>query len=476
MIDPLKHRFAALRSRAEFHSLRYVQRSGEYLSVRRNVSEPPHFSQDRGAMLCVRLNGVEAYAATNDLSAAGLQAALEQAERQAERIARHALFDVRGLPPASGRSQYRSPNQDAPFPSLAECYELLAEESAKVPRDERLVNWSVFLEVSRQEQLYLNSAGAEQYHEQRFVYPGASVTAYDGHDSQTRSFGGHHAGQQGGAEVIERLGLVGAAPRIADQALQLLAAPNTPSGRCDLLLMPDQMILQIHESIGHPLELDRILGDERNYAGTSFIKTEDFGRYQYGSSLLNVSFDPEIPEELASYRQDDDGSPARKEYLIREGRLLRPLGGALSQHRSGLEGGQQPRQQLEPRAHRPHGQSQPGARRQELRPTGGRYRARGADVLQPLLVDRRRTQQVPVRLRMGPVDRGRRTQGRGEEPQLPGRLRAVLAQPQRGGRRRHLRGARHPYCGKGEPNQVIRVGHASPACVFSDVDVFGGDA
>ncbi|MEG7266623.1 DNA gyrase modulator, partial [Pseudomonas aeruginosa] len=88
MIDPLKHRFAALRSRAEFHSLRYVQRSGEYLSVRRNVSEPPHFSQDRGAMLCVRLNGVEAYAATNDLSAAGLQAALEQAERQAERIAR----------------------------------------------------------------------------------------------------------------------------------------------------------------------------------------------------------------------------------------------------------------------------------------------------------------------------------------------------------------------------------------------------
>ncbi len=67
-------------------------------------------------MLCVRLNGVEAYAATNDLSAAGLQAALEQAERQAERIARHVLFDVRGLPPASGRSQYRSPNQDAPFP------------------------------------------------------------------------------------------------------------------------------------------------------------------------------------------------------------------------------------------------------------------------------------------------------------------------------------------------------------------------
>ncbi|MGC3664040.1 PmbA/TldA family metallopeptidase, partial [Pseudomonas aeruginosa] len=109
MIDPLKHRFAALRSRAEFHSLRFVQRSGEYLSVRRNVSEPPHISQDRGAMLCVRLNGVEAYAATNDLSAAGLQAALVQADRQAELIARHAVFVVRGLRAASGGSQYGSP-------------------------------------------------------------------------------------------------------------------------------------------------------------------------------------------------------------------------------------------------------------------------------------------------------------------------------------------------------------------------------
>ncbi len=260
-------------------------------------------------MLCVRLNGVEAYAATNDLSAAGLQAAPEQAERRsrADRPAR----PVRRPRIAAGKRplavSLAEPGR--PFPLLAECYELLAEESAKVPRDERLVNWSVFLEVSRQEQLYLNSAGAEQYHEQRFVYPGASVTAYDGHDSQTRSFGGHHAGQQGGAEVIERLGLVGAAPRIADQALQLLAAPNTPSGRCDLLLMPDQMILQIHESIGHPLELDRILGDERNYAGTSFIKTEDFGRYQYGSSLLNVSSTRKSPRSWPATARTTTAAP-----------------------------------------------------------------------------------------------------------------------------------------------------------------------
>src|SRR5204863_262658 len=126
--------------------------------------------------------------------------------------------------------------------------------------------------------------------------------------------------------------------RIAEEALELLAAPNCPSGRMDVLLMPDQMMLQIHESIGHPLELDRILGDERNYAGTSFVTPDMFGSYRYGSELLNVSFDPTRTGEIASYAYDDDGTPAEKVLLIRDGILERPLGGALSQARAGLAG------------------------------------------------------------------------------------------------------------------------------------------
>jgi predicted Zn-dependent protease len=166
-----------------------------------------------------------------------------------------------------------------------------------VPKDERLVNWQVSIGITHVEQIYLNSAGAELRQAQRFVYPGLDVTAYDGNDSQTRSLGRENFGQQGGFDVISRCGLIGAGPQVADQALQLLLAPNTPQGPRDLLLMPDQMMLQIHESIGHPLELDRILGDERNYAGTSFVKASDFGSLQYGSKLLNVTFDPGIPEE-----------------------------------------------------------------------------------------------------------------------------------------------------------------------------------
>ena len=102
--------------------------------------------------------------------------------------------------------------------------------------------------------------------------------------------------------------------------------------------MPDQMVLQIHESIGHPLELDRILGDERNFAGTSFVTPDMFGTYRYGSDLLNITFDPSRPEELASYAFDDDGTPAKRAHLIRDGLLERPLGGAISQARAGLPG------------------------------------------------------------------------------------------------------------------------------------------
>src|SRR5205814_9302501 len=173
----------------------------------------------------------------------------------------------------------------------------------------------------------------------RFVMPGMSVTAHADGDTQTRTLNGYRGlAQQGGEDMLDRFGFVGSGRRLADEALQLLLAPNCPVGTMDVLLLPDQMVLQIHESIGHRLELDRILGDERNFAGTSFVTLDMFGTYRYGSELLNVTFDPTRPEELASYAFDDDGLRADKQYLIRSGMLERPLGGALSQSRAGIAG------------------------------------------------------------------------------------------------------------------------------------------
>jgi len=472
----LAQRFAALRSRAQFYSLRYVRQTSQHLSVRKNIAEPPSLRRDEGAMLTVRINGVEAYAATPDLSQQGLQQALERAENTVLAIRRHALLDLHEQPVAQARFDYCSPNFESAFPSLGDCFDLLREESASVPSDSRLASWEISLGVSMVEQIFLNNAGARIRQAQRFVFPGTTVTAHDGHDSQTRSLGRENFGQQGGVEVLGRSGLMGSAVKVADQALQLLLAPNTPEGPRDLLLLPDQMTLQIHESIGHPLELDRILGDERNYAGTSFVKASDFGQLRYGSDLLNVTFDPDIPEQLASYAFDDDGSPASKQFLIREGILQRPLGGALSQYRSGLEGVANSRASNWNRA--------PIDRMANLNIEPGNQSLAQliGGIEHGVLMATNRSWSID--------DARNKFQFGCEWGQLieKGELKGVVKNP-------NYRGISSDFwrnlsavgdvstfevlgtanCGKGEPNQVIRVGHASPACVFSQVAVFGGN-
>jgi predicted Zn-dependent protease len=473
----LKQRFSVLRSTAQFFSLRYVRQTSQHLSVRKNVAEPPHLSTDEGAMLTVRVNGVEAYAATNDLSQRGLQAALEQAEQHARLLAPYALLDLRDQPVSNSRADYLSPHLDRAFPSLSDCYQLLATESSAVPNDKRLVSWQVSLGLENVEQIYLNTAGAEIRQSQRYVYPGLSVTAYDGTDSQTRSFGRDNFGQQGSAEVISSCGLIGSAAQVADQALQLIMAPNTPSGPRDLLLTPDQMVLQIHESIGHPLELDRILGDERNYAGTSFVKASDFGSLQYGSKLLNVTFDPSIPEQLASYSHDDDGTPASKQFLIRDGILERPLGGALSQYRAGMEGVANSRAcswNRPPIDRMANLNIEPGD--QPLEQLIG-------NIEHGIMMSTNRSWSID--------DARNKFQFGCEWGQLieNGELKGIVKNPNYRAISAHFwrnltavgdastfKVLGTPNCGKGEPNQVVRVGHASPTCVFSQVDVFGGDA
>jgi predicted Zn-dependent protease len=245
----------------------------------------------------------------------------------------------------------------------------------------------------------------------------------------------------------------------------------------DLLLMPDQMMLQIHESIGHPLELDRILGDERNYAGTSFVRPEMFGRYQYGSPLLNVTYDPTIPEELASFAFDDEGLAAEKVWLIREGVLQRPLGGRISQARAGLAGTANTRA---------CSWNRPSIDRManiNIEP--------GASSLADMIRSIERGVLMRTNLSWSIDDSRNKFQFGCEWGEVieNGAVKGVVKNPNyRGVSAEFWRSLREVgdratfeihgtlYCGKGEPNQVITVGHASPACVFGAVEVFGGSA
>jgi predicted Zn-dependent protease len=245
----------------------------------------------------------------------------------------------------------------------------------------------------------------------------------------------------------------------------------------DLLLMPDQMMLQIHESIGHPLELDRILGDERNYAGTSFVTRDMFGHYRYGSPLLNVTFDPTLPQELASYAYDDEGTVAEKVWLIRDGILERPLGGHLSQLRSGLPGTANARAS--------------GWNRPPIDRMANLNVEPGASTLAAMIAAVERGVLMRTNVSWSIDDSRNKFQFGCEWGELieNGRITHVVKNPNyRGVSSTFWRSLAQVgnadtfevhgtlYCGKGEPNQAIDVGHAAPPCLFSGVEVFGGAA
>jgi TldD protein len=138
-----------------------------------------------------------------------------------------------------------------------------------------------------------------------------------------RSYPSAHVGSscQSGWEYVEGLSLVEEAPRVAEQAAALVRADPCPSGVTTVVLDGDQVALQVHESVGHPTELDRVYGTEASYAGTSFLKPSDIGSLRYGSEHMNITADPTTPGGLGSFAFDDEGVPAQPTPVVEAGRL-----------------------------------------------------------------------------------------------------------------------------------------------------------
>lgn len=448
----------------------------ESLHVRNGVLEPPARFEDLGVMWTVWKDGGQGYAATSDLSETGLRAAADRALWWAERTAQVSVADFSGDAPSSATGRYASPI-GRPWESLSsrDRIDILQKACEGLSGDERIVDRQAALSRIETNSLFLTSTGGRLEQRLDHIVPHLKVTASEGGDIQSRSLGGHSCAAQAGIEYLDAIGFERAPGRLARDVLDLLRAEPCPTGTMDLLLAPDQMILQIHESIGHPLELDRILGDERNYAGTSFVTQDMFGSYRYGSELLDVTFDPTVTGELASYGFDDAGTPAAREYLIKDGILLRPLGGATSQMRANMAGVANERACSWNRA--------PIDRMANLNlePRSGSL----ADLIQG--IERGIYMQTN---NSWSIDDSRNKFHFGcEYAQLieDGELTRVVKKPNYHGisatfwrnlkrvggpETREVMGT--PNCGKGEPNQVIRVGHASPACVFGDIDVFAG--
>ena len=459
------------RQSADWAGLRYSSETTSVRSVRNEQPEKNESTLDAGAMCEVLVDGHFGYAATADLSADGLKRAFDRALATTRATSAHKVHGFSHEQRPATQGHYQSPrSRSLESTQLAQINHCLMGASRAMKGSDLLVNRSARAMSVQTQLAYFSSNGADIRQRFDMVDITLSATAAQGMESQTRTWS--HTGQFGG-EAFEQELWEREAQRVALEALELLHAPNCPSGSMDLILMPDQMMLQIHESIGHPLELDRILGDERNYAGWSFVQAGDFGRLQYGSKLMNVSFDPGRAHELAGYAFDDGGNPATRELLIEHGVLKRGLGSLESQQRSGLPGVANFRSASWNRA--------PIDRMANinLEPGTSTLDELISQVELGVLMQTNRSWSID--------DYRNKFQFGCEHGQLirHGKLQEVVRNPNyRGvtvdfwnrlaavGNEQQAHGT--PNCGKGEPSQVIRVGHASPACLFRGVQVFGG--
>jgi predicted Zn-dependent protease len=482
-LEEIVRRFRRVVPPVEQCTIRIVEESSTMTSVRRDVPEPLAHSMDRGAMVTVAEGDGVGYAATTDLSESGLKSAAERALRWARCSRGRSVFTDAAPRLAEAGGRFHSGAVTESDWTAAERIDLLREESAQCRLDDRIVDWQASLWTIRSRRLLAAARGDLIYQQHDFAVPALHVVASQGGLTQLRSWGGRYNGlcQQGTArQVVQRSGFGGAGRRTAEQALQLLGAPNCPTGTFDLLLMPDQMMLQIHESIGHPLELDRILGDERNYAGTSFVTPEMFGSYRYGSPLLNVTYDPTRTEEFATFAYDDEGSRAQRQHLIRDGILLQPLGGALSRQRiaqAGWDGFVA--------TARASSWNRPPIDRMSnlnLEPGPSSLEQMVSSIDDGILMQTNASWSIDDsrnKFQFGCEWGQRIRSGRLAEVVRSPNYRGISATFWRSlamvGDASTVEVLGSPFCGKGEPNQLIRVGHASPACKFSAVATFGAE-
>ena len=283
-------------------------------------------SSESGAGVRVLYKGAWGFSASSDL--ADLDTLFDKALDNARIASERVTFPIRLAEKDAIQDSFSSPNKINPFDiPLEEKVDFLKRVDQAMNQPGVMQRVSFFRFDNRQ-QVYIDSEGSEIEKNIINVFTQIRVMGMDKDGGmQSRAYLPGRTGMTRGWESLEEADFMGNADRIVKELNQLLVAPDCPKDKMSVILMPDIMFLQVHETIGHPLELDRILGYELSFAGGSFVRLEDFGTLRYGSEKLTARANALEPNTPGSFGFDDDGVPAQDNVLIDKGILVGAITG-----------------------------------------------------------------------------------------------------------------------------------------------------
>jgi len=311
---------------ASYADIRISEIADEVLTVKNGAPEEVRFLQTKGFGVRVLMDGAWGFAASVDVNKKEIIYVVEKAVRIAKASAMLKKKDVKLSKEAIKQDRYETLVKEDPF-------EIPVEEKLKVlfEAERLLAEQSPLIKASysyyrgyQEKKLFMSSEGAEILQRITWCGGGLRAIAIKNGEMQVRSYPASFRGDfsTAGYEFFKSLALVENARRVGQELLELFKAEKCPSTITDLILTGDQLALQIHESCGHPTELDRVLGTEADYAGTSFLTPEKLGNFKYGSKNVTITADATVPRGLGTFGYDDEGTPAKKVYLVKEGLLV----------------------------------------------------------------------------------------------------------------------------------------------------------
>lgn len=320
----LKNILDWLELKVSYADLRFVQTEKENIEVENGILSSYNVSTDRGVGIRVLADGAWGFAASNNIDKISLQKTAAKALDIARASALTKKEDIRLAHEDKHIDTYITPITKNPFQvSPAEKIDLLVK-ATKIMLKDKVKKSEGSLSFYKTHKMFISTEGSEI--EQTIFESGGGIAAYaiGERDFQKRSypssFGGDYATR--GYEFIEEMRLLENAERTAEEANQLLVAPSAPEGIMDIVLGGSQLALQVHESCGHPVELDRVLGKEISYAGGSFLSLDKLNNFTYGSPKVTIVADATVPGGLGSFGYDDEGVPASKSYLVDKGKFV----------------------------------------------------------------------------------------------------------------------------------------------------------